>query len=222
MAKKNDLKKEMILALAHALDAHVTRAIPRIEERLKNELYGLIRATKEFEALITGPLDGHFGFEIGTAAGRIEAITRAASKQVKVFEPVFNGGTARGRMLIGFFLSNFKVLTSMDEAQVFNVGTFENLEWLKWLLFNGDQVFIMSKIKPEPYWMLEKPLKSGRSKKALMLKVTVKNKRSPWRIPTIYSGTKDDNWFTRSMMETIDVTRDIIIKVIQEELGGTP
>ena len=215
----SEIQKAITKAAAHALAAFLAKRFKRIEERLKLELHGLLKATRTYDALINGPLDAHFGLPQGEAQSRADAIIQKISQQIKVFDPqvTLHQKTFNGKFKIGFILKDFFDIMTMAEAHVWNEGTKEFLPWLEWLIIKGDEVFILSKVKPEPHYISINNYPKSRSGKAMMKKI--KPGKQVWKVPSEYSGTATDNWFIKALLDNVALTRSIVIKIVQEELS---
>ncbi len=105
---------------------------------------------------------------------------------------------------IGMFDLREAIQMSVDlGAGVQTTEKGETLPWIEWLLLMGNRIII------QEYDVLFRP-NSGRSRQAIMLKEKENGPQKRWKVPSLYQGTLNNNWITRSLKVIVDIA-DIVI-----------
>lgn len=168
----------------------------RITVDAANIIIQAMKETPHYKSLIdpNGKLRVEFG--IANPAVATDSILDAVGKslQVKIIYPKNN---SLGGLFLGAYLDDFSDALSADGSKYISVnksGRSSLIEWLKWLLFEGDAVVIAE------YGISQKPAKGSRTGAHIMLPL----KRGgtgliqPWRVPPAFSGQANANWITEA------------------------
>lgn len=166
------------------LDNIYTNIKPKISEIIVNNLI----SQPEYQSLISGKLKGEFG------------IPDSNSRLSDILDTIKNGGmltkkptsVVNGKISAGIKLemikSDFVDLLSLGSAS-FTTEKGYQLDWLRWLLIEGDSVIIGD------YSFIEGPSPYSRTGLGVMRK----NMSAFWRVPPEFAGNIKNNWITRGI-----------------------
>lgn len=166
------------------LDNIYTNIKPKISEIIVNNLI----SQPEYQSLISGKLKGEFG------------IPDSNSRLSDILDTIKNGGmltkkptsVVNGKISAGIKLemikSDFVDLLSLGSAS-FTTEKGYQLDWLRWLLIEGDSVIISD------YSFIEGPSQYSRTGLGVMRK----NMSAFWRVPPEFAGNIKNNWITRGI-----------------------
>lgn len=138
---------------------------------------------------LLGKLAGHFGFPAGSEEEIVTNIIDAISQGIDIKLSLINKtkNALNVSVKVVFDTEIVSDLIGLPEAIVTTEeGT--DLEWLRWLLMEGDEVIIMD------YHIIFKA-GYGRSGQAIMVPA------GGWSVPAAFSGVENDNWITRTLNE---------------------
>lgn len=215
----NDMRIAILKAIAESLNARIPQAIPKIQERVSQILVGPFKKSSVYNAIVNGPLDGHFGIIKGQAQSRIDGIIDIFASQVKVeYVPLratssgFNNGGVNIYAIEDDFLkvkdSDLGVTINKNPANRPFAGM--RLPWLQWLLFEGGKVII------QDYKLVEGVFtrRHSRSGKAKMLP----EEGSYWAVPTQFIGTKEANFVTEAIKNSEKWLETEFVKILKSEI----
>jgi len=199
-------------------------AIPRLnkiktklEIPVKKIIADGMRSTDHYGSLISdrGQLRVEFGILDNKKA--VEDIIQAvqSSIQLDVIPPK---GTSLGGIFIGAYRDNFSDALSAQGAQYISVnsaGTSTLIEWLKWLLFEGDVIIIAD------YGVFGHAKKGSRTGSHIMVKTKKEaGKLQPWRVPPAFAGTVNHNWITDAAKFSAEKITRLLEETGREVLNG--
>lgn len=188
-------KKQVEKAIKKLIYKNLTKAISLAVPDIKSEIQGLIedylRASDTINAIVKGGLRGHLGLTKAKAESAVESIIRAV---VSTIEIESSGKITRGSnkkvLVITTQPSNFKNLSSILQSPIKYYSKRQkktvSLEWLDWLLFEGDRIIIS-----EFHY-------DGRSEQKGRSGLGTMKKGGIFRISPAYSGTEKDNFISRA------------------------
>lgn len=190
------------------LNSVFKRAAASIQKRIGDVCELLIKRAPEYQQLLTGELLGELG--VPDVEGRLNAILRTIKSSCEVeTTPLMlqAGGNLSGGLVIKMIQSDFLDILSLSEAEyITEKGV--NIQWLDWLLTQGDRIIVMGyDIK-----LNLSPQEKHRSRTGLGLM----ERGSGWRVPPIYSGTQDDNFITRSFK--LNEVEKLLLEIVEEEI----
>ena len=209
LGNKRDFEDIVISSVNEAFNAATQKAAPSIQRSLQDVVYSGIDKCPELQDLRSGSLRGELGLTSRNAGQASDNIARAVSKSV-----VVELGTASAKKGIGGL--DIYVQPS-DFANVLGIGGSSvtyfskrykrpiTLEWLDWLLKEGDRI-IVGKFRFEPT--------GGRGRSSL----GNMKKGGTWRVSPRYAGTKDNNFITRALStESLQNRMSNVIQTAIEE-----
>ncbi len=185
LTSADDFHKMALQVLARQMSAYLPTVCRKVETAIHNALVPALEASEEYQALVNGPLDAHFG--LPDARKRANAIIQKAADSVhcQAVQVRARGDKLTGGLRITAIPSDFADLLALPEASL-TTGKGANLPWLQWLLTAGDSIIIAD------YGIDFGAYPRSRSGEAIMMKG-----KTAWKVPIGVSGTLRDNWFTR-------------------------
>jgi hypothetical protein len=182
-------QQQVLTSLTERLDAATRRAIPGIRQRVAELVGEAVQASPTYASLLNGRLWHVLGL---TDPGQaLAAIVKGLKDGVEV-RPVrvrLVGQQLEGGAVVRVVRGDFANLLQLEEATFTTPEHHYELDWLRWLLFEGDAVII-----PDHAY-IGKITHFSRTGQGLMVK-----SRRGWRIPDEHQGTQHDNWITRSLV----------------------
>lgn len=170
---------------------------------IPNIVVDSIMRQPEYSALMGGKLQAEFG--IPDPSSRLSDILntiKSGSSIVRKPTSVVNG-KIKGGIIFNMIRSDFSDLISLGSG-TFTTEKGAKLDWLKWLLVDGDTIIIsehMFVAGPSPY---------SRTGLGIMKELS----GSSWRVPPEYAGSINNNWITRA----IDSAQSLIQREIENIL----
>lgn len=205
----SEFQKMAMEAIRDELNKRIPLAIKPIEEKIANSIKRIFIVSNEYDALVNGPLNAHFGIPQAEAIQRLdEIINKVADSVVVEFKRIsVRGDKFTGGLDIKAVNGDFSDVLSLPAARV-ELDSGGHIPWLEWLLLRGDSIILAGyEIKFGNY-------PQSRSGSAIM----VKNDIKAWKVPIGVSGTVRDNWFTRAVENSFDFLDKLIDKAVQDSL----
>ena len=191
---QNEIAKGLNKALLSEINSRLPRVFRKSEKYIKSTVMSAIRNQPEYGALVSGELRDEFG--LTNARGKVDAIllTLEDSLYARYKKPFIKGNFINGGFTISMINAGFSDILSMPEAiQMTEKGV--PLEWLKWLLLQGDTTIISG---------YEFKIGGKNSKSRTGGGIMSASVSGSWRVPPDYSGTMSDNWLTRAINSVSD------------------
>ncbi len=185
--------KKIVTTLKDYVNGLLFRKAPKIQIDIRKLVEDAIRRQPEYKSLLGGELQSELG--VPHTKPRLDQIVRIIvdSIEVKVKKLKNVGDIIEGGLEIDFVKSNFKDLTELPVASyVTDKGV--KIEWLRWLLLEGDKIIVRSYtigIDPKDY------ARTGLGE----IMIPSYKKAGGWRVPPEFSGTAEDNFITRALIE---------------------
>ena len=185
------IEKKILKSIARQMDKSIRLAIPSAITDLKSFIYETISNSREVQSLLGGELRGSLGLTESKAQGAVEQISLMVSQAIALdYTPIKARGTGfTGKLILKIQPRHFQNVLGISESTTSyystRYGTLIELQWLDWLLMRGDDIIVTA--------FEFEPKSAGRSGMGVM-KIG-----GSWRVPPEFSGTKDDNFITRSI-----------------------
>jgi hypothetical protein len=172
-----DAEKELL----KQVNARLVKIRPNIRRRFKAVLTTALLSSPEIASLRGGDLKGEFGLDTDPSGELVAAIMATLDVKVKTATTKRKGG-----LVVILQPNDYSNLLSQPWAsQAIDGGS---IPWLEWLLTLGDSIIISD------YGVEFGAFPSSRSGIALMSTQT-----SPYKVNGQYSGTRENNFITRSI-----------------------
>jgi hypothetical protein len=179
------IEKKVNAAIAKQANSITSKNDQPSRRKIYSFVYGCIQEQPEIASLRSGgqgSLAAQFGIPAGQESSVVDSIVAAIVAATRVNISRFNRNL-QGKIDISFQPASFDNLFSLHVGSVHTeLGV--NLDWLRWLLQEGNRVIIIG------YEYVSSS--RGRSKGGIM------KTGESWRVPTQFSGTADDNFITRA------------------------
>ena len=185
------IEKKILKSIARQMDKSIRLAIPSAITDLKSFIYETISNSREVQSLLGGELRGSLGLTESKAQGAVEQISLMVSQAIALdYTPIKARGTGfTGKLILKIQPRHFQNVLGISESTTSyystRYGTLIELQWLDWLLMRGDDIIVTA--------FEFEPKSAGRSGMGVM-KIG-----GSWRVPPEFSGTKEDNFITRSI-----------------------
>jgi len=194
---KKEIDREINLKIKSSINA-ITESI---EIAIQTLVKLRLQEAPEVNSLAGGELRYQFGLRDGSS--RISNIIEVWAESVEV--RYVQGAGKFGGISISMVDENYSKVLSMSEAE-FTTEDGTSLEWLRWLLLEGDTRIINNY-----------QFQSGRTGRAGG-GIMISRQRGSWGVPSQFAGTENNNFATRaleSMQDEIDIiVRREITKVV--------
>lgn len=183
-------------------------AAPQIKTRIKLIVDTAIENSDTYQSLIGGTLRSDFGFTDGTPFADAVRTTVVNGIEVRVNKLRKSALSIKGGIYVGLVPASYTDFLSHPLSSYASKGG--QVDWLEWLLLAGTQIVVVD--HHIVYSSAKSVVNFSRSGEALMYP------GGTYSVPSIYAGTKDDNWITRvifSLQPDIeDIIQEEIIKAI--------
>lgn len=188
LLQTNDFIEQQIFK---ELASHLNKSLAKNKNKatipLKKAIEGWLFESPEVQSLLSvgniDSLNSLFGLSPGAGASAVSSIINSVANSVEIKFTKISPKDLSGSVEISFQKTDFSNLLSLPQGhQITEVGT--DLHWLDWLLTKGDAVIIAG--------FFYDPTGDGRSGGGVM-KVG-----GTFRVPPVFSGTKDNNFITRA------------------------
>lgn len=190
--KLTDSNSSIAQSVCQALLPDITRYFNNIFNQAKDSIPKIvidaIKNEPEYASLISGKLRGEFG--LADSASRVDSILSSIENSliVQFKSPSISGGQIKGGIKLQMIKSNFSDLLSLSEAS-FTTEKGASLNWLKWLLIEGDNVIVSD------HRFIAGPYPTSRTGMGIMNEFN----GAFWRVPPEFAGNINNNWITRAI-----------------------
>ncbi len=204
-----EVERMMLQAIRDIFNKGLPKVAELVQKDLQQNISRVITETNEYESLILGPLNAHFGLEKGSELGRLDDIISVLAKSIRVIpiRVAVRGKKLTGGLRIGMFQADFQDILNIPSAFV-HTAKGEVLPWLEWLLLRGDQIIIVD------YRIDFANHPQSRSGEAIM----IKDQSSIWRVPPGVSGDKKANWITRAVKKHLGFITKLVTASVDRNL----
>jgi hypothetical protein len=184
------IEKMIKSALVGDVDKVLSKAVSRVKSAIGPIITSALASSPEISSLSSGQLRAEFGLTSDPSQAIISSVVNSINVTVSRVDKNLNGGFSIEIQPDSF--SN--LLSGSFSEQLIDGGT---LPWLEWLLTAGDSILIADfGVEFGNY---------GRTGKARMSK-----KKAPYKVPSVFSGTIDNNFVTRAIDGAFPQIKEII------------
>lgn len=219
--------KEITKEFNKVVNKNFIKIRPIIQKKTQEIIEMELRASPTYIQAIHGDLRGHLGLENPELA--MENIVKEIKKRISVSINYVISGKKENKVFTIFLLQgNYQNILNLPTSSYISVtkrpekysridkyykrrryeeGTEHEIDWLSWLLFEGDRkiIFDYSAVIGNFH-----KVKESRSGKGLMYQ-----SRAGWKVPPEHQGTDDDNFIIRAFNEAAPK----IQAMIESEIG---
>lgn len=178
--------------IAYALIPEINKYLDKIYQNMGNAISNIvvnsIISQPEYDSLVGGQLQAEFGIpDPSSRLSEIIETIRSGSNIVKKATSTVNGKIKAG-IRFQMVKSDFEDLIALGSSS-FVTEKGSKLEWLKWLLLDGDAIIISD------YGFVAGPSPYSRTGLGIMREYS----GSSWRVPPEFAGNIKNNWITRAI-----------------------
>ncbi len=202
-----EFKRMVMESMRDELNKVLPTVAKEVADRVSNNIKRVFVNTNEYDALVNGPLDAHFGIPKGEAIPRLDSIINmlADSIVVEVRRISIVGQDFRGGLTIKAVNAEFTDVLGLSAAKI-TLANGGSIPWLEWLLLKGDSIIIAN------YDIDFGSHPESRSGEAIM----VKDDTKAWKVPIGVSGTIRDNWIIRAIENSVDFLEKLVDGAVQD------
>ena len=187
---EKEIEKAVLKALLDDASKIMTTASKRLTKKLPIIIETAITSQPEYSSLTGGILKDQFGLTNPTT--KIDSLLDIWSNiNVTYKKPTISASQIKSNLSIVAIKSDYSdALASAAAEQVTKKG--QSLQWLDWLLNQGDRIIIK-----------EYELVSGKGRAG---KVGMrKNVKGKWGVPSQFAGSPNNNWITRAIQSVSSI-----------------
>ena len=189
--------------ISKKLDKSALKINAAVKKRIQDTVREMLILAPEVMDLIGGSLQGQLG--VTNPHGRLTAIVDTWVESIQVSTVVYSGAKKAGPLLaiqVGILRQGYGDVLSLPESSYESVGArgVFLIEWLKWLLLEGDKTIV-------DYTFLPGNRRGSRTGLGIMVQITGRK----WSIPPQFRGTENDNFATRALSK-LDKAIDLIVQ----------
>lgn len=180
--------KDILQALLPDLQKYFNDVYSKMQKNIPPILISHIISQPEYTALMNGKLMGEFG--LPDAPSRLSNIlsTIQSGAIIQTKKISISGSKINGSIKLQMVKQDFSDLLSLGDAS-FTTEKGSNLQWLSWLLTEGDSIIISN------YVFVLGAFASSRTGMGIMREF----EGSSWRVPPEFAGNINNNWITRAI-----------------------
>lgn len=200
-----------------AIAQHLTQALSpayqaAVQSRAAQEALTRIRVSPEYASLHGGVLQAQLGLVAPTT--QVEGVLQGLADGCRcdVVPPRVAGASLTGSVVVGILREDLSDVLSRPEASFVSENG-HDVEWLRWLLTEGDRLIIAdygflpaSRMRPEAV------AKFSRTRLGIM------RKKGTWGVPAEFAGSRGANWLTRALNLFEQVLGKILVEELQRRL----
>jgi hypothetical protein len=213
--------------IMHELSVYLTfifaKASIVIQDQLRIWFEEMVLESSTYQSLVGvgdhGSLKGHFGLEFPD--DDVAGLINVWKKEIVVKFSSLSGGVSENGFQPPVVVLKIDMI-DLDWEAVLNSGfgsyvnfrrgtTPSDIDWLDWLLLKGDQTQIV-----KGYDILWGEFLRAQSRSGLA--VMFPDKKTGWRVPSEYAGTKTNNWITKVLSDNVTLAR--LESIVQTAVNG--
>lgn len=193
--------QELLKVFQKVVNDAVTNSITSIKTQVGELIKVLIKATPEFDSIMNGQLKLDLGLAHPQTALAQILDKLADSVQIN-FKPLkIKNEDLIGNLEIDIISGSFSNILDLSESTYYSKGY--RIPWLEWLLLKGDAIIIAN------YSVKYFTRTVGASNTGSALMIHNNKHKTGWRVPSQFSGTKDNNFITRAFINNPQTEKTI-------------
>lgn len=220
----------MVRASRDRLQQSLQHAVSSARPKAEAIFAQAIRAEPECDSLLNGELRYHFG--LANPESEVARVVQGMTATMQLLITPATGDLAGGLRVI--LASQTAMQQLSHEINYTSEKSGSLIEWLKWLLFLGDNVIVTGyEIRIDE----RLNFKGSRTDHAIMVKRNYddsdvrghnrgKGRHAPvkslnsWGVPAEFAGTADNNWLVRAAQTVAPVVNALLVKETQRAFNG--
>lgn len=204
LESNNTISQRISRALVPQINEYLNDIYTSIENTIPDIVVNSIISQPEYASLISGSLKGEFG--IVDPAARLTQILETIKSGRSVVRKATSVVNSQIKAGIEFRMvkSDFQDILNLG-ASSFTTEKGSKLDWLKWLLTEGDSIIISD------YTFVPGSSQYSRTGLGIMRP----SGGSFWRVPPEFAGTINNNWITRGIAEASPMIQRILEQLLK-------
>lgn len=197
---EQQIQNGILSALLRDADKIMKKAVKDLKKTVPKIIEAAIITQPEYMSLAGGRLKDEFG--IPDAPNKIDTLLNFWKDiDVKYKPPIIRSSQIVSSITVEAIRADYSdVLGSPAAIQRTKKG--QNLEWLDWLLIQGDKIIIK-----------EYEISSGEGRAGkFVMKKTVTGK---WGVPSNFAGTPNNNWITRAIQSSSSIIDRTLVEALK-------
>lgn len=184
----DSIAQNLLRALLPDINKYFDKIYQVMKDKIPKILIKHIQLQPEYDSLLNGSLKAEFG--LVDSASRVSQILSTIENSLNIqTKPIsITGKQLKGSIKIQMIQKDFSDLLSLGAASFISEKG-SQLNWLEWLLLEGDSIIIAD------YAFVVGSFPSSRTGMGIM-----KQFGGPsWRVPPEFAGSINNNWITRAI-----------------------
>lgn len=183
-----EIEQKILRAMLPEIVSLMNKGMTNLKRNLPIIIRNAIIATPEYDSLSLGKLKYEFG--IDNVDSKLASLISVWSTNIQYSyqAPTIVANKIKSSLSASMIRADFSDVLYTDFAAVVDTVRGYSLPWLEWLLLEGNKTIIKN------YEVIMGPNRASRTGLALM-----KPARKSWKVPSEFSGTRNDNWITRAI-----------------------
>lgn len=205
------IRKKMLKEMVKKFNQAIRAAANEIKTNIQKITEKLMYRSTFFQELEKGELRGHFGIPEEAVQPVIRKIIEEIVSNIDVVVTnisTYQETKIRGGLQVVISKDGFQNLLDLRAGKI-QTEAGEMLDWLEWVLTQGDTVIISGY---EIAFADEEEL--GRSGLAIM----IPSHSGHWRVPPEFSGTINDNFITKEIIANLERYEEVVGRLINKYL----
>jgi len=202
---KSEISSKILTALLPDVIKYFSSIFSGLQNKMSSILIKYITDQPEYGSLMNGQLQYEFG--ITDPANRLSEILDTIKNGAVINNKpiIIKGGQIIGGIKIQMVKKDFSDLLSLGGSS-FATEKGSQLNWLQWLLLEGDSVIISDHV------FIFGPNRASRTGLGIMREIP----GGLWRVPPEYAGTLNNNWITRAIDEALGEIETTMQKLLTD------
>lgn len=204
LESSNEISDKILQTLLPDVTKYFNNITQKLIQEIPNIIVGYITQQPEYSSILGGTLQYEFG--IPDPANRLDDILSSIKNGYITKEKpvIIKSNMLVGGLKIEMLKKDFSDLLTLG-ASTITTEKGAKLNWLQWLLIEGDSVIVSDHI------FIFGPSRHSRTGMGLMRE----SFGGFWRVPPEYAGNINNNWITRAINAASGEIDSIIQKIIR-------
>lgn len=206
LESNSEISEKILQLLLPMVSSFFKKAFEKTKNKLVILLQQAIVLSPEYSSIRSGILKAHFGLPKSEEV--IDSIVNFYKKIDFTYnDPIISNNTIKGRFALNMVDSSFRDILVEDFAS-FYTEKGSKLNWLEWLLLFGDKTIV------KDYSISLGAYPNSRTGLAIMKGQST----GKWKVPSSFSGNKNNNWITRAIDSIDPKIENILTTTLRETI----
>jgi hypothetical protein len=184
----SQIYKNILEALLPQTEKYMSNGIKKLKLDIPLIIEKAIRNSPEYQSILFGDLRYELG--IPDSSQKLQGLINIWLNNIEFNynKPIISNNKIKSSFSINMIRSDFSDVLSSDFAIVQDNERNYNLNWLRWLLLDGNKIIVPNQ-----------EVVFGQNKASRTGFAVMRKSNKSWKVPSFYSGTQDENWITRAI-----------------------